>query len=389
MSSSRNRVIYAGTNILVSDSPSWQNQTGFSSLKLLNRVQNSSISIQTPVSRVKQVGSFNYAFERYLSYPKIKTNIDYSITDNSNELILNLISNGQTGAFYNLASSQKDVNLFFVLTNETSEDFIDLGSLSGYNVFGVGNAFLTNYSIQASVGNIPKASIEFDCVNILFQNYTGCNINGSSVIGGTELPAINLTGGYKSTGVYLLNPSNFNSANYISNQFDRPSALRPGDLVLQLEQPLIGGIRYSGTVEANITSFNIELPLERKDLIGFGNNFPFDKKLVFPIIGSLSFEGIFDSAVTGDFSQIFDDENHYSFNFIFKNCDGAEQLRIGVSNAMVESQSFSLSIGDNMSFSSSFSFQVSDTQGFTISGAAEYITGDLIPSINNQTLALL
>jgi len=389
MATARNRVIYAGTNILVSDCPSWANQTGISSLRSLNRVQSSSISIQTPVSRSKQLGSFDYTFQKYLTYPKITTKVNYYLTDNTNELVLNLITNGQTGAFYNLAESQKDINLFYVLTNNNAEDFTDIGSLSGYNIFGVGNAFLTNYSIEASVGNVPSASVEFDCVNILFQNYTGCLVSGSTVLGGTVLPAIDLTGGYKSTGVYLLNPFNFNSANYISNQFDRPAALRYGDLILQLQQPLIGGIRYSGTVQANITSFNVSLPLERRDLLGFGNNFPFDKRLIFPIIGTLSFEGIFDSAVTGDFSQIFDDENKYSFDFTFKNCNNEDQLKIGIDNAMVETQSLNLSIEENMSFSSSFSFEVSDKQGFTISGAAQFITGDLMPSINNQTLALL
>jgi hypothetical protein len=42
-----------------------------------------------------------------------------------------------------------------------------------------------------------------------------------------------------------------------------------------------------------------------------------------------------------------------------------------------------------MAFSSQFSFRISETSGFTISGAAELITGELIDSINNQTLALL
>jgi hypothetical protein len=42
-----------------------------------------------------------------------------------------------------------------------------------------------------------------------------------------------------------------------------------------------------------------------------------------------------------------------------------------------------------MSFSSQFSITVTEGDGFTISGAAELITGELIDSINNQTLALL
>lgn len=380
MSYTRNRVIYAGNTILMSESPSWEDQTGVASLKSIRRVQSSNIEISTPVTRAKQVGSSDFTFQRYLQYPKISTSFSYYLTDNSNELIMGFITDGVTGCFKNFADFGKDQNIFYVLSNTNAEDFSDVGSLSGYDVMSIGNCFLTSYSINAAVGTIPTASASYDCLNILFQNYTGT---------GTLLPSIDLTGAARSTGTYALTAFNLNPQNYFSNQDDRPAALRPGDIVLQMQQPLIGGIRYTGTVEANITSVNVEIPLDRRDLVGFGSNYPYDKRLLFPIIGTLSFDGIFDKAVTGDFTQIFDDENEYDFTFVFKNCNGDTSYTLGVSNARVESQNFNLSIGDNMAFSSQFSFRISETSGFTISGAAELITGELIDSINNQTLALL
>lgn len=380
MSYTRNRVIYAGNTILMSESPSWEAQTGVASLKSIRRVQSSNIEISTPVTRAKQVGSSDFTFQRYLQYPKISTSFSYYLTDNSNELIMGFITDGVTGCFKNFADFGKDQNIFYVLSNTNAEDFSDVGSLSNYDVMSIGNCFLTSYSINAAVGTIPTASASYDCLNILFQNYTGT---------GTLLPSIDLTGTMRSTGTYALTAFNLNPQNYFSNQDERPAALRPGDIVLQMQQPLIGGIRYTGTVEANITSVNVEIPLDRRDLVGFGSNYPYDKRLLFPIIGTLSFDGIFDKAVTGDFSQIFDDENEYDFTFVFKNCNGDTSYTLGISNARVESQNFNLSIGDNMAFSSQFSFRISETSGFTISGAAELITGELIDSINNQTLALL
>jgi hypothetical protein len=380
MSYTRNRVIYAGNTILMSESPSWEAQTGVASLKSIRRVQSSNIEISTPVTRAKQVGSSDFAFQRYLQYPKISTSFSYYLTDNSNELIMGFITDGVTGCFKNFADFGKDQNIFYVLSNTNAEDFSDVGSLSGYDVMSIGNCFLTSYSINAAVGTIPTASASYDCLNILFQNYTGT---------GTLLPSIDLTGTTRSTGTYALTAFNLNPQNYFSNQDERPAALRPGDVVLQMQQPLIGGIRYTGSIEANITSVNVEIPLDRRDLVGFGSNYPYDKRLLFPIVGTLSFDGIFDKAITGDFSKIFDDENEYDFTFVFKNCNGDTSYTLGVSNARVESQNFNLSIGDNMAFSSQFSFRISETSGFTISGAAELITGELIDSINNQTLALL
>ena len=64
----------------------------------------------------------------------------------------------------------------------------------------------------------------------------------------------------------------------------------------------------------------INLPIGRKDLIGFGSNFPFDKRIIFPVVGTVAFEGYIDEPVTGDFSNIFDDESDYDLVFDFKNC---------------------------------------------------------------------
>ena len=82
----RNRVIYAGTDVLISDAPSWSgHQTGVTSLKLLKRVQSSSISISNPVTRSKQIGSSDFAFEKYIQTPTIEVGLDYICSDNSNE----------------------------------------------------------------------------------------------------------------------------------------------------------------------------------------------------------------------------------------------------------------------------------------------------------------
>ncbi len=240
MSATRNRVIYAGNTILMSESPCWLSQTGAASLKAIQRVQSSNIEISTPLSTAKQIGSSDFAFQRYLQYPKITTSFSYYLTDNSNELVMGFVTDGVTGCFKNLAPFGKDQNIFYVLTNSNSEDFSDPSSLSGYDVMSIGNCFLTNYSLNAAIGSVPTASASYDCLNILFQNYTGVQ---------TQLPSIDLTGANRSTGTYALTAFNLNPQNYFSNQDDRPAALRPGDMVLQMQQPLIGGIRYSGVVQ--------------------------------------------------------------------------------------------------------------------------------------------
>jgi len=360
----RNRVIYAGTDVLVSDSPSWTGQTGVASLKLLKRIQSSSISVNNPITRPKQIGSSDFAFEKYITIPEITVDLKYLVSDNSNELLLGLNATGNESFLKNMAVSGQDKNLFFLLSDTNSQDADGLTDMVGNDVFAVGNTFLTNYSISAEVGSIPTVSTSFSCLNMTFQTYNGTGVNGS------EVPAINLTNGIKSTEKYLLTGANMSPLNYLSNQATRPYAIRPGDIVLQLPQTFMGGIRYSGDVPATISSLEISVPIERKDLLGFGSNYPYDKRIMYPLIGTVSFNGIFDEPVTGDFSNIFNNDSAYDLTFNLKNYDGATGLRVEILNARIDNQSFDLSIGDNMNFQSSFSFKIFETDGMRISGAA-------------------
>ena len=364
----RNRVIYAGTDVLVSDSPSWTGQTGAASLKLLKRIQSSSISVNNPITRPKQIGSSDFAFEKYITIPEIEVNLTYIVSDNSNELLLGLNATGNESFLKNMAVSGQDKNLFFLLSDTNSQDADSLTDMVGNDVFAVGNTFLTNYSLSAQVGSVPNVSVSFSCLNMTFQTYNGTGANGSNV------PAINLTNGIKSTGKYLLTGANMSTLNYLSNQNSRPYAIKPGDVVLQLPQTFMGGIRYSGDVPATISSLQIDVPIQRKDLLGFGSNYPYDKRIMYPLIGTVSFNGTFDEPVTGDFSNIFNDDTAYDLAFDLKNYNGATGLRVEILNARIESQSFDLSIGDNMNFQSKFSFKIFETDGMRISGAARIVS---------------
>ena len=280
MQITRNRVIYAGTTVLMSDYPSWYNQTGGLSLKLLKRIQSSSISIGNPVSRAKQIGSSAFAYEKYITQPEIGVNLSYLISDNSNELILGLNATGNEGILKNFASTARDRNMFFLLSDYDGQDANSLTSTNNLDVFSLGNTFLNSYSLKADVGSIPVVSTSFSALNMTFQTYTGFSYasgpSGPYLLGGSQIPAIVLPSGTKATGSYALTSSNLDTTNYLSNQSSRPSALRPGDIALELQQPIMGGVRYSGTVPATITSFEVNVPINRKDLIGFGSNYPYE-----------------------------------------------------------------------------------------------------------------
>ena len=81
--------------------------------------------------------------------------------------------------------------MFFILTDTNSDDAHALTQMVGNDIFSIGNSFLTNYSLTAEVGSVPKTSVSFSSLNMTFQTYNGTGTNGSA------LPAINLTNGIK------------------------------------------------------------------------------------------------------------------------------------------------------------------------------------------------
>ena len=80
-------------------------------------------------------------------------------------------------------------------------------------------------------------------------------------------------------------------------------------------------------------------------------------------------------------NKIFLDENNYDFTFNLLKNDGTTGLRVEVLDARVESQSFDLSIGNNMTFQSQFSFKIFQEDGLRISGAAR-LTDSLSASVS-------
>jgi hypothetical protein len=363
------RIIYASTTVLISDYPSWQSQTGLFSLKLLKRVQSASITINSEVQRQKQIGYKTFAFESRPIYSPTQVDLTYLISDNSNEILLDLNASGTACAFNNLQYPLRDRNLFFFI----SDEWFDANSTSNQvditdkQLISVGNCFLDNYSISASIGSIPSVQVSFSALNTKFDNYQAFS---TGPITGSKTPSIDITGGSISTGVYRLSNSNFNTSNYLTNQNSRPSGLRPGDITLSLQQPIIGGARLSGSKTANISSFQISVPLERKDLVGFGSNYPYDKKLMFPLLGTLSMDGIADDFVTGNYNNLFSTNENYDMEFTLNDCESNKAIVFGVQNARLEKQSTSVGLSDQMGFQAEFSFAVTQDTGFTISGAA-------------------
>ena len=361
MSSNINRVIYAGNTVLVSDSPAASQQTGNFSVKLLDRIQSTSVTISTEIKRSKQIGYDTFALNNYLTSPQVTAEINYILQDNSNDLILGLNADGNF-LYANQNQTGIDKNLFFLF--DVSQEGRDLNSLSNYTgiqVLGLGNVQVSNYSTRASVGELPTSTVSFVANNVVFQNYDDSKY----------IPSINPSG-QNTNYNYKIWSGIFDKSNYISAYTGNLTFPRPGDIELVMQQPTTGygGIKFL-SYTGKIQNYEINIPFDRKDLIGFGNNYPYSRKLISPAVGTLSMSVIFDGFNTGNYSGLLFSDKASDFNIYLKDCNGNTKVAYDIDNVKLVNQNISTEIGSSFIFDGDFEFSVGQSHGFAISGSCD------------------
>ena len=356
-----NRVIYAGNTVLISDSPAANQQTGNFSVKLLDRIQSTSVTISTEIKRSKHIGYDTFVLNNYLTSPQVTAEINYILQDNSNDLILGLNADGNF-LYNNQNQTGIDKNLFFLF--DVSEEGRDLNSLSNYTgiqVLGLGNAQISNYSTRASVGELPTSTVSFVANNVVFQNYDDSKY----------IPSINPSGQTTNYN-YKIWSGIFDKSNYISAYTGNLTFPRPGDIELVMQQPTTGygGIKFL-SYTGKIQNYEINIPFDRKDLIGFGNNYPYSRKLISPAVGTLSMSVIFDGFNTGNYSGLLFSDRVSDFNIYLKDCNGNTKVAYDIDNVKLVNQNISTEIGSSFIFDGDFEFSVGQSHGFAISGSCD------------------
>lgn len=356
------RVIYASNTVLMSDSPGFDNHTGLFYVKLLDRVQDASVSVSTEVKRLKHLGYEDHLFENYYPNSNINCEISFYNSDSSNESIIGFPVDDKS-IFYNQLAPSGDRNIFLLSDNVGGRDIARLTGLTGVYVFGIGNAIVTNYSVRGSLGSLPMTTVSFAGKNICFDTYTGQN----------SIPSLN--NGIQSNKYYSFTSGIFDKTNYVSDQNLRPLAIRPADIFVTMSQPSYAGGIYQ-TVTGKLQNFQIDIPFPRKELIGFGQNHVFDRKLLSPAVGTVSFNALFEQPQNVNYSGIFDFSNGKTIDIELKDCSGNAQLRYRMENTKLISENFNFAIGPQVNFDGSFQFEVTRQKGFKISGVADVYDDD-------------
>ena len=374
----RNRVIYQSEGLIVSSGAA---ATAAVDHEQLERVQSANYSYTINRQDVNQYGELARIDSIVLDPPTVSVDFSYLLTDGYNERVLGFYVH-QTGGFFsgegagadgvvgsgegNFASghlvAHSGQNVFIV----TSPDGIDLNKGealdSADTVIGVGNCYISDYSVDLSVGSLPTVSVTME----------GANMNAQQASGNMESPAIDQAAGTSLVPVIAALPAPVSTPGGATNG-TTITALRPGDVTVNFGNvagETIADLTGDGT--AHVQSVAISLPLSRTPLSRLGTKFPFARTVDFPVTPTISLSAIMDSTHASNLADVLD-SGVQNVNVGIKDANGIEAVRYTLKGVKIDSESYSSSIGANKSVDLTFSATVggpSDTSaGVFMSGA--------------------
>ena len=389
----------------------------------LRRVQSANYSFSVNRQDVNQFGQLARIDSVSIEPPTVTLDFSYYLTNGINEKLLGFNVSGDSSALSNelllgkTASAESPVGKnFFILTTPESSDAVKNKSVeSEKSVIALGNGFVSNYSIEASVGGMPTASVTIDGLNL--RSYTGtANLTTPAVdtrygtpIDDTffSLPDAISGKGEPTIGDDDIWGSSDDYINYSGNGEgfgdEGISCLRPGDISMSLGTDGRAGLfenlpddqraitttsavddellqQNSGS--AHVQSFSIDVPVSRSNIQRLGNPYGYAKVTDFPVNISISVSAILSDLKAGNVSDLLFEQESHDLVFTMREPTqsglGPVAMQYKIKGARLEGESFSSSIGDNKSVDLTFTAQVGgpedDLNGIFISGSRNALT---------------
>lgn len=369
----RNRVIYQSEGLYVSrEATSTTTGDHFH----LSRVQSANYNFNIARQDINQYGELARIDSIVIEAPTVALDFSYYVTNGNNEreMGFNVVPSGsgtsvapQFVGGHITGGSGKN---YFIVTSAEGSDLNDLAGtsgLSGRQCIGIGNAYLTDYSVEFAVGSIPTATVSFEAANIRGSNISGTNSGVN--------PAINTENGTAlNTAVQLPAPS---------SETGIVSALRPGDVTVSFGSFGGSGIlgQLGGADGIHLQSASLSIPLSRSQIQRLGSKFAYARNVDFPVNATISLNGVQNEIGSGSLMELID-SNPKTDITITVNRPGTTTPAVSyiVRRAQLDSSSVSSSIGSNKTVDFTFSAQiggVNDTDdGITMSGS---FTGGVTP----------
>lgn len=384
----RNRIIYQSEALYVSKNI---NSTGSGEHFQLRRIQSANYNFSIDRKDVNQFGQLARIDSLVLKSPTVALDFSYYPTDALNEKALGFYVGTGTGTQYvegNFASGQMGSSQgqnFYIITTDEGADLNTAGTgvsaLGGKNAIGIGNGYLTNYTFDASVGNLPTVKISIEALNMQSASITTTGRVSATIIGTGNIVSVPSIDPILGVSNYLTGtiPSPTEATGLGGSALT--SALRPGDLTLSFDSyvgELVIGAPLVDLSSINIQSASLSLPLSRTPLERLGSRFAYARVVDFPIVASLNVSAIVSDTVYRNLANIIDDATKRTISLNIKKPGSQSAAMVYTfKGSQLKSQSYSSSIGSNKTVDLVFQTQIggpSDTNnGIYVSGTYSVI----------------
>jgi len=311
-----------------------------------------------------------------ISIANVPVNVGIGGTSNSNDFSPTLVNNYPEGttSVINvtclsgiLTKVTDDKNMFVRTVAQGNDVTVATTGTLDQAIIAFGNVVMNNYATNGAVGDFPTVTVGNEARNISF--HTGANNFKSSTAGQRyQLPSLD-SNGSRVNGTFSL--PDFNDTSDLTNNV---SVFKPGSIVLDLSQYALSGFGIdTSSASLNAQSYSLSIAMQRDSLKKLGNTFEFSKEITFPINYSLSVDVLVSDLVVGNLLTMVTGKD-VSFDVSISHIKpGTENSSLGritgarytAKSTLLESMSFSSSIGANKTATLTFGGQMSSPQDST------------------------
>lgn len=377
------RVIYQSESLFVSklDGSGAADQIVAADISEINRVQDMSYNLEVSRTDINEFGQLAALSREVTEPPTVSLDFSYYLTDGTQEKALGFNAN-EAGTFTIAnptpmtkdildGTGNKDEQNYYIVTVPEGEDVHGQTPVNAadHGVIGIGNGFVTSYGITAAVGELATASVSVEASNIMFKNdissaFANPSVNVESPTGARKTNTVNFASVASSDGDHQVAGSEI-------------FAIRPGDIYIDFDAKgyfdsteagalNIGGAVLNGVnattskTAIHVQNISLDVPIARSPLNRLGSLYPFARKVDFPINMSLSVSALMTEFSDGSLDALLCDAEQQRDIAIVMNtrCGDDNALVYVMRNAILDTQAFSASIGDNKTVDLTFSAQV-------------------------------
>lgn len=325
----------------------------------LANIQSATLNVGINRQDINVFGQLNRVDQIIIAPPSISLDFSYNATNGYNEQMLGLDSHGNS-FFSGVLTKASDSKNYFISISQQGIDDDSVTNPNQRDCYAVGNAFISNYSFNAAVGQVANTSVTVEALNV--ASYTGTS--------GLQTPAIDPTSAIRiSNWNFQLPPGQ------VLTGGNTVFALRHGDITLSVPSGLGFLVPVTGTNMINVQSFSLSVPVSREIINRLGSPFGISREINFPVNCSMQLRALQTEVNPNSFDALYCSDNFYNLSILLRqpSCQGTGSAAIilGFNNAKLSNISNGFTIGGDATVDISMTSQLAGANslaGVTFSG---------------------